>query len=367
MSLDIVESIQILGCNLFSTCLGPILCYLKKLTEDETILVLGIVNSLAIPSMNFRQTAIYGLEVQTWLAFLLALLVQLSVHILALVVFALPIDDRYRHFFNIISTSTYSEIVHFALPVIQVLFAVDESYLAVQCLLVNLMIVRPVHRIIRYRIFPPSSPVHDHADEEEDLDDGLPVSGNPITPLLGTTTTEDEPVQEPLVEEAAPAPAPTSSDAPPLWRVVLWSIVTPSLIGFILGLIWSVLLIGMSLFLEHFSHTQEVTTLAPGLIIAGMYVFWFQSFTELVSVEIVVTVVLKLIVMPFLAMMWAVLLQLGRNTARILVLVHAATSALISLEFAAVPGGSRACFVATTVLALPMTMAWIAFLNVGTV
>ena len=385
-SLNYVRSIEILLSNYVIGCLGLLLSRIKLMNADEARLILLITGSVSIPCMFFREVGQHTLHAVVWKPLAVALSVQVVLHILVVALcMIVRKQGRYMLLLRALISTAYPEFLYFGVPLVQTVIGQEMTFVAVQCAIATLLIVRPIHSFYIYFMasrnlieFDPVSEalavVNEKGEEEEDeLEDGLDNGVGAVQPV-------EADVDEPLDTSAA-TPSPDTSDvgidsredteessaAPQkLWRVAITSIVNPRSICLLLGLIWSASEVQMPIFLNELTNDHEIALIAPGLFCTGVYIF-FHPLIRGNPVEVTLYSLVHIVVLPLLAMLFAWAYKLDNMSASAVTLLHSVpcsvTTYHMSKQLRIMKSAPTYTVVWTNILSLAVSMLWVCILN----
>ena len=381
-SLHYVRSIEILLTNYVIGCLGLLLSRIKLMNAEEARLIMLIVGSVSVPCMIFREVGQHTLHAVVWKPLFVALSVQVVLHIIVVACcMCVRNKGRYMLLLKALMSTAYPEFLYFGVPVIQIVFGQDLTYVAMQCAIVSLIIVRPLHSFYLYFMASRNLIEFDEVsessstevvtakkeEEEDELEDGLDhgvgvvdlVEEDAGEPPGETDTTSDVGLDS--YEEEEPKVAPQK-----LWRVGIMSFVTPRSICLLLGLIWSASEVKMPLFLDELTNDHEKALMAPGLFCVGVYIF-FHPLIRGNPVEITIYCLVHIVVLPLLAMLFSWAYKLENRIAAAVTLLHSVPCSVITYHMAKqlriMKSAPSYVVVWTNIVSIAVCMLWVCILN----
>lgn len=393
MALHYVRSIEILLTNYVIGCLGLLLSRLKIMTADEARLILLITGSVSIPCMIFREVGQHTLHEVVWRPFFVAISVQVVLH---LVVFLLclcaPAKKRWMLLLRTLLSTAYTEFLYFGGPFIQIVFGEDLTYVAVQCAIASLVIVRPLHSFYIYWLASRgflkteerhSKPPKNEEEEEDELEDGLD-HGTGALHLVEESTEGEEGSHSggsssiSAVEESTEGDEESHSKEPSsispveanppakLWRVIVMNIFTPRSICLFLGLLWSAIEVTMPVFLNNLTYEHEKALMSPGLFTIGVYIFHHRLIRGN-GAETTICSLVHVVALPLLAMLFSWAYGLEARIAAAVTILHAmpcgVTTYHMSKQLNMMESSPTYVFVWTNIISVAVVMLWVCILN----
>jgi predicted permease len=146
---------------------------------------------------------------------------------------------------------------------------------------------------------------------------------------------------------------------------MLWSVLTPANASLIAGVVWAAIGFKLPFFLHHFTEIHRIAFMAPGFVVVGIYMFYYREYRPLIDApfQSVMMIAMKLFVVPALAFGWTRAFGIEADITRAIVLLHAMPLGFPAMEAAARLEAGVQNFLATTILAIGVLIAWVAALN----
>lgn len=390
-SIDYLDAFQAILSLIVIVAIGYLCGAIKMFGIKEASSIWRTIHLVAMPGLLFRQIGIHRLTLDTWKPFFVALLVQITIHLLlVIIIFAFPFEAKRLRFLQTIFSVTYINHIYFGYPLLQVIFGDDFTFVAAFSVIVQFFIQVPLHSFLVFK--PPThdhdtpdSNIENHSGEEGELEmeDGIDHgSGNPINPIaperpnpvdaenpnqqsngsdtarpISPSTTEHESGSN----DSSPSPENQSSNVsvdveeheseseeqesislpseveesdeghvakpPTKWTALLWTVVTPINICTILGIIWSATKWTMPVFLDCVVTDLEKCVMAAGLFCIGVFM-WEHPVTGCNWPEVLLYLLIHYFVIPFIAMFWGWVLHLSNQMVRICTLIHVMPTSL---------------------------------------
>lgn len=389
MALHYVRAIEILLTNYVIGCLGLLLSRIKIMTADEARLILLITGSVSIPCMIFREVGQHTLHEVVWRPLFVAISVQVVLHVVVfLLCFCAPARKRWMLLLRTLLGTAYTEFLYFGAPFIQIVFGEDLTYVAVQCAIASLVIVRPLHSFYIYwlasRGFLEADqrdliPRKNDEEEENELEDGLDHGIGAVHPVRGeeeshtegsssiSSVKESSQGEEESLGEGSSSISPVEDNPPAkLWRVIVTNIFTPRSLCLFLGLIWSAIEVTMPVFLDNLTHEHEKALMSPGLFTTGVYIF-YHPLIRGPATEITICSLVRVVALPLLAMFFSWCYGLEARIAAAVTILHAmpcgVTTYHISKQLNIMNSSPTYVFAWTNIISVAVVMLWVCILN----
>ena len=113
----------------------------------------------------------------------------------------------------------------------------------------------------------------------------------------------------------------------PFWNKVLWKFISPALVCFILGIIWSATGWEMLLFMTSFSNDLMRSIQASLFFCIGSYMY-DQKFFGVKWYTLLIFIIVHAIILPLLSLLWGYLLNMDKTVCKACVLAHASPISL---------------------------------------
>lgn len=397
--IDYIDTLQACLCVMVIVALGYLFGGLKVFGITEAFSMRRTIYLICLPGLLFREIALHKLNLHDWQPFFNGLLTQATIHIVyVLISFIGPFKDKLKTFLSFLYSTSYINIIFFGYPIVQVLYGNDYVYIPAMHNLVQLFFCIPIHTVLSlYITKDPPPDEHDGHHEEDMLEEGIQRENDgPIHPVEtnqsasatsqqdeGTTTQDqveqvtanedsDESVEEPYYDSDS---SQTQNDdhkkkkkscfTPRQWAI-FWSIVTPSNICSILGIIWSATGWTMPAFLHDFVYDIEKATMAAGLFTCGIFM-WEHPFFGCNAWKLTLALFVHFIIIPLISMFWGWVCKVDETTGTINVLLHAMPVALVGYAMSLQTGQAMKIasfsFFWSILLSLPLTMLWVLVFN----
>jgi predicted permease len=353
-SISYVTAIEILCSNCVIALLGALFVRIQKIDTEKISLITHITTSLSLPLMILRETRRNRLTFQIFQPLFVGLLSQVTIHLLLIpiVIFFVP-AERFHYFMKLAISVVYSDVAYFGFPVIQTVFGDGFTYICAEHAVLLYAFVYPLHSIMFHFVEYRTAVCPDSEDEASiDEIDGVARDPNATRDVLIDVEEEEE--EDRLAESRPPQ------------RKLFLRFLTPSLIAFILGIIWSATGLGCPFGIDHFCSSYSKALMAPGIAAVGVHILSHGLRTAEFR-ELLLCLAFKLVGLPFIAVVWCYVLQLEVSTAWAVVLLHAMPMNLLGYDLALDRqwgrGTSTYTFVWSNMLALPVIMLWITVIN----
>lgn len=386
VKIDYLDALQVEVCVIVIVALGYLCGGIKMFTGKEALSMRRTIFLIAMPGLVFREIAIHKLNLNDWHPLFNGILVQITVHIIYVLIVLIfrPKSKKYVLISMLYSTS-YMNFIFFGYPIIQVLFGDHYVHIPTIQFLVLHFICVPLHTFLSFDSNERSESESVSAELEDETNNPIDkASGLPIYPVNDKsneneqTTKEDDSVEEVSIDENNDGPSnDTESENiqnskekfkdrhPKIWAV-LWSIITPSNVCAILGIIWSATGVDLPVFLNDFANDLEKATLASGLFTCGV-LMWEHPFFGCSLVKIMLTLFVHYVIIPLISLFWNKICKVDSITATINVLVHSMPAALIIYPQSFNSGWNMSTvsfsFFWSILLFLPMFILWVIALN----
>jgi predicted permease len=355
MSIPYVGAVEILGCNYVIIGIGALFARFKKIDPERMSLITHITTSLSLPLMIFREASTHPLTFEIFKPLLVGFFAQLTMHLILIPVARFFVsEERVPHFLKLATSIVYCEFAYFGGPIVQIMFSRGHTYICAELALLLYAVVHPLHSII-LNYLNVHIPIPTHSDDENSLDDLERVPNDP-------RSTRDVLISDTEEEDEEPPP-----ERPPKFRYnLLLVFLTPVLIAFILGVIWSAIGVKLPFAIEHFCMCHAKALMAPGIAAVGVHIF-SQRLRPTEFKEFIFCLVCKLIVFPGIAIGWCYLFGLEKLVAAAVVLLHAMPMGLLGYDAALVRQWDLSTptftFVWSNLLGLPVLMLWVTAIN----
>lgn len=406
VKMDYLEALQGEVCVFVIVALGYLCGGIKMFTLQEALAMKRTIFLIAVPGLVFREIAIHKLTLENWQPFFNGILVQVTIHIIYMLIALIGrFQSKIHAFLSMLYSTSYLNFIFFGYPIIQVLFGDDYVFISAMQSLVTHILCIPVHTFLGFDKIKFSDSDSISQDDEinemaVDRSNGLPIhpvdhhaehndqSNDEDTSVEEITTNENKDEEETnhenekdiLISEqteirhnendqedsSSDNTKPKFKDKHPKVWAVLWSVVTPVNVCAILGIIWSATGLNMPVFLNDFAFDLEKATLASGLFTCGV-IMWNHPFFGCNLVKILLALFMHYVIIPLISLFWSKICKLDSTTATINVIMHSMPSALIA--FGVTPFGGLVMktasfsFFWSILLFLPMFTLWVIALN----
>jgi predicted permease len=306
----------------------------------------------------------------TFLPLLVSVLTVISVQLIVLaLVFISRSPVKPLVFLEYSLAVTQPNFIYMGYPILHILFGDSFLYVPVVSSLVHAIFVQPINAVLAGHFIQHE---RDRVIVVNDLAGVQKISrpssfddmGNPLSPEI-----EDEPPPEErdaLDDDPTPEEMSPTQIRDPLWKVVLFALLTPANVGFVLGILWALTPWEMFTFISVFVVDLERSVVASGLFCAGTYI-WEHPFLHGDPLRVSLSVISHAVVLPSIAGLWCWALGVDNSVAIGLVLAHATSMSFRSLmdaeRFGLREKAPTHAFVWSSFLSLPVLMLWVLVLN----
>ncbi|EAY11629.1 Auxin Efflux Carrier family protein [Trichomonas vaginalis G3] len=362
MKLSYLDAFQINLVLMVLIAIGYLLGKLRYFSVIDISSIRRTVYLISIPAMLFKEIATHKLEAKVWYPLLNSLLSEISIHVLLLIVcFAFPFKDKFKQFLDGIFSFAYVNFVYFACPMVRILWGAEYQYIPVIAGIVHFIIEPPIHSLLvisnhhREQNQQSTSSDEDQHDNQQS-DDGMEMDGVEHSEGIHEDHDEEEEKRHPTIQ----------TQTIPLWKQIIFVVVTPMLVCTILGIVWSATGLVIPSFILTFTTFLENSVMATGLFTIGVFMsdhpFFGCNWLEVGSYLII-----HFIFMPLISAFWSWLIGFDSVTARVCCMIHALPTGLTGYVMAINSGhglqASSFTFFWSNILCLPVFLIWITVFN----
>jgi predicted permease len=354
MLIDYVRAVQIAAVTFTIMLFGFLAALFKLFTYKEIRAIRRLMTFVAVPALVFRVIGDSSFGFSIFLPLFHSLLTQATVHVLLIVASCFRPRNRIEFILRHSLLLARPNYIYIGYPLLQVLFP-DVLCAVAMVAAPHFLVLGPLSAFLRA---PPESPTTEDDATADNSPGGADSHENPILDDLPHRPSDDvlADINQPLNTSSERLP-------PPPWRRALLALASPVCIAFVLGIAWAATPWNMLRFMTVFVGDLERAVVASGLFAAGVFCRenrWAGS-TE--KAAVILTILVHAIGMPILAGGWCFALGIGGDVAKAIVLMNAAPMAWSALVDADDADAAPFAFVWGSVLAMPVTMMWVAVLN----
>lgn len=361
-NIDYLTTFEITLCNDVIMGLGFLCCFLKMFTSKDYFMIFNIVQHVSLSLMIFREIGQHKLEYDVWKPFIVSVLTQVSILILAYI-FVLIKRGQHKAFtyFIVMLSCSFFNAEYYGVPLVQSIFGTEYTYVAILLYVVHSIILRPLSTFVAYLCIKENEVTTDRGsecfEEEEELEDGID-KGDPNHEPIDIEPSEEEKHEEEKKNE-------TNNNS--FGKILLWSIVSPQNIGFVLGVIWSATKVKMPTIIDSFTNDHEKALMAAGLFACGGMIYEHPFWHTSIAFETFIFTIIKLFIVPLIALGWSKLLKCDKTIQMIITLVYASPVGLPSYvlchQYNIKLLSPTLNFVWTNLFSLPAILLWALIFN----
>ena len=340
-----------------------------------------IVFKISLPALIFRQIGRRQLTLDDWQPFLNELLVQATIHlVLAIFCFAIPFKNKRLTYLQALFALSYTNLIFFGYPIVQVLFGNDQTYIPCMMNIVQFLFVIPFHSFLIYGSKESESESESNASHHDnDSGSGIELEeaehmGGPITKVEEENDGETPAAPAKPAEKAPEQPSTESdheeeseSEKPPTRaKAVLWTLVTPLNVCAVLGILWSATKWTMPMFLDQFANDLEKAVMGAGMFSIGLFM-WEHPLCNFNIPLVGMFLVLHFVASPLISALWAWAVGMDKLQAKVCTLSRSMPSGLMGYIMSINCGyGMKTAsftFFWSNVFALIVLICWVVVFN----
>lgn len=361
MKLSYLDSFQICLVLMVLIAMGYLCGKIKMFSVIDISSIRRTVYLIAIPAMLFKEISTHKLEAKTWYPLLNSLLSEISIHLLLLIVcYTFPFQNKFKQFLDGIFSFAYVNFIYFACPLVRIIWGAEYQYIPVIAGIVHFIIEPPIHSLLILSNLKREQN-ENHDETNEDQSETHETSSD--MEMDGIETSEQT---HPDKNEEEDMPNPPQPERIPLWKQIVFVVVTPMLVSTIIGIVWSATGFKIPDFIQKFTGFLESSVMATGLFTIGVFMsdhpFFGCNWLEVGSYLII-----HFIFMPLISAFWSWVIGFDSITAQICCVIHALPTGLTGYVMAINSGHglqpSSFTFFWSNILLLPVFLIWITVFN----
>ena len=326
------------------TIVGFVASWAKMLNNTDGKDIFRALMLVVIPGLMFNQISIQR-DRKPWNVFLNELLIQGTIHIVALIIcYVFPFKHRYHTFVESILTVCYPNYFSYGGIIVYYLYGSEYLYVPVFQSIVQFLILIPLHTFLAYSI--PKSYLEQTKEKGDEFE------------RIGQRNPED--IEH--GENKAKKSLNDNKDDKELSRgwETFWKFATSINVCTFLGIFWAAGKVKTPVFLKNFLQDLENAAYAAQLYIIGVFLYGFKPQRKRLGI-VVLYIFLIYIVVPLVAMFWCYICNFEYTVSKIIILIHASPLDLFGILMAKSKGRFRDIhytFYWSQYLAIPVLMAW---------
>ena len=369
MALDYLEAFQEVLALFFLMAVGYVLGKIKSFSVLDVAHIRRALYLICIPAMQFKEIATHEMNYELWKPFINSLLTTITMHVIfGLICLVYPFHNKIGTYLDGIFSFVYVSFVFFGCPLVRILYGQEYQYYPVMAGIVPFVIVPPIHSLMillrqkadrkleEENSHEEENPEIHHHEEEQEIElegvEGLPDENE----QHDTERKSDDDAENPEKEESVP----------PLWKTILWTILTPMLVLTLIGTIWSSTGIELPSFINSCTDYLERASMTTGLFTIGVFMSE-HPFTGCNWIVLIINLCIHFIVMPLVSAFWSWLLGYDNQTTQICALLHALPIGLngyvMAMNYGRGMHVSSFTFFYSNLLLIPIFMIWVAVFN----
>ena len=332
--------------------------YKKMFNLNDASIVRKIFYMIITPALFFREIGQSEFKYETWLPFINEILVQITLHVLlALIVFILPFENKKKMFIQSVFSNCYTNTIIIGYPLVRGVYGLEYLYVPTTINIVLNAIIVPLHTLM---VLPHKAPQEAEENYEEDQsEDGIEKGTGAINEIVVDSSdsehqsssnehSDNDNNNHPNDQNNQPKDethkikkisvdhhenddeennGKDTTQTTSKWKAIMWTLVTPTNIFTIIGIIWSATGYSMPLFFDTTSNNLEKAIIGCGLFSIGIFL-WFHPFRGCPVLLVIFNMLIRFGITPLVTIFWCWVLKMDNTVSQICVLLHSMAEAL---------------------------------------